>query len=196
MRVGWARVAGRGCAGLSGVWWSGKRASVKCLAQARLEPGTSNIRVPGNKFSVSETPVCSRCCAVHEGTRNHLRRTYSRSGIVPSRAARLPAASRSMSAFKASRSSAVRSDKPLYSRAFRTNSSSRNTVALICPPEETNYHHSDDKCGDKPEANGRGEGARTLLAAQGNHWIQQRRFAGGKIIGEQSHGSECQANGH
>src|SRR5271170_5986038 len=59
------------------------------------------------------------------------RRTSSRSGIVPSSAARLRAASLSINAFKASRSSAVRSDTPLYSCALRNNSSSSDTVALI-----------------------------------------------------------------
>src|SRR5271170_5779054 len=62
------------------------------------------------------------------------RRTSSRSGIVPSSAARLRAASLSINAFKASRSSAVRSDTPLYSCALRNNSSSSDTVALMKSP--------------------------------------------------------------
>ena len=61
-------------------------------------------------------------------------RPSARSGIVPSSAARLREASRSISAFNASRSSAVRSESPLYSRARRIKSSSSDTVALIFPP--------------------------------------------------------------
>ena len=74
-------------------------------------------------------------------------RPSARSGIVPSSAARLREASRSISAFNASRSSAVRPKSPLYARARRIKSSSSDTVALIFPPRQQSYRRRGDSFG-------------------------------------------------